>query len=332
ILVQVARFPARTFAALEGEAAAVDWSPWTGGNATFRVTAAKSRLFHTAAVAERLERAASQATHPAPRPAPVRAPGGVGAVPAVSRGVPALGRGAGPTPFVVRLDHDHVTISADAGGDPLHRRGWRLATAKAPIRPTVVAAALRTIGWAGTTPLVDPFCGAGTIAIEAASLAAGLAPGRLRPFAFQAWPAFAPGTWASVQGEVRAAAAARPAAVVLAADRDGGAVAATAANAARAGVTLDLRQQPLSSLEPPDGPPGWLVANPPWGDRTPAGRLGDLYEELGAVVRDRLSGWGVALLVADPRMAQATGLRLRHRWATPTGGTRVHLLTTAPER
>lgn len=297
VSVVVARFSARTFAALEREAAAVDWSPWTAGGGTFRVVAVKSRLFHTAAVAERLQHAAG---------------------------------GPGDTPFLVRLDHDHVTISADAGGEPLHRRGWRLDTAKAPLRPTLAAAALLTVGWDGATPLIDPLCGSGTIAIEAAVLAAGLAPGRLRRFAFQSWPSFAPGTWASVQGEAQAAV--RPAgATVLAADRDAGACAATEANAERAGVTLGVRQQPLSALEPPTGDPGWLVTNPPWGARTAPGQgsdLRDLHASLGQVVRDRLAGWGVALLVADRRMAEVTGLPLQHRWSTLAGGTRVHLLTT----
>jgi len=298
VLVRVVEFTARTFADLEGEALAVDWSRWTPGGGTFRVVAVKSRLFHTAAVAERLERAVG---------------------------------GPGSTPFVVRLDHDHVTISADAGGDPLHRRGWRLETAKAPLRPTLAAAALRTVRWDGTRPLIDPFCGSGTIAIEAAGIAAGLAPGRLRPFAFESWPSFAPGTWASVQGEARTAV--RQARVtVLAADRDPGAAAAAAGNAERAGVTVDVRHQPLGALEPPPGPPGWLVANPPWGVRTAPGSnadLRDLYATLGEVVRHRLPGWGVALLVADPRLARVTGLPLVHRWSTLAGGTRVHLLATA---
>ncbi len=305
ILVRVAQFPARTFQALEREAAAVDWSPWTADGGTFRVTAVKSRLFHTAAVAERLERAVGAPASDAPG-------------------------GSDPAPFVVRLDHDRVTISADAGGEPLHRRGWRLATAKAPLRPTLAAAALRTIGWDGTSPLIDPFCGSGTVAIEAAGVAAGLAPGRLRRFAFAAWPAFAPGTWASVQGEVRAVAR-RPAVRVLATDHDAGACAATAGNAGRAGVAVDVRQQLLSDLEPLDGPPGWLVANPPWGDRTGAGTdLGDLYADLGRIARQRLPGWSVALLVATPRLAQATGLALEHRWSTLSGGTRVHLFSSNP--
>jgi putative N6-adenine-specific DNA methylase len=298
VLVQVARFPARTFAALEREAAAVDWSPWTSGGGTFRVTSAKSRLIHTGAVAERLQVAAG---------------------------------GPGPVPFVVRIDHDHVTISADAGGEPLHRRGWRLDTAKAPLRPTLAAAALRSVGWDGSTPLVDPLCGSGTIAIEAAGLAGGLAPGRLRPFAFESWPSFAPGTWASVQGEVRAATR-QPAVTILAADRDAGACRAAAGNAARAGVTIEVRQQPLSALEPPPGPPGWLVTNPPWGGRT-ASRSGidlrDLHASLGTLVRDRFTGWGVALLVADPRLALASGLPLEHCWSTLAGGTRVHLMAAA---
>ena len=295
VLVRVAQFPARTFADLEREATAVDWTPWTPGGGTFRVIAVKSRLIHTAAVAERLQRAAG---------------------------------GPGPIPFVVRLDHDQVTISADAGGEPLHHRGWRLDPGRAPLRPTLAAAALRTIGWDGTSPLIDPFCGSGTIAIEAAGVAAGLAAGRLRPFAFQGWPSFAPGTWASVQGELRTAAH-PPAVVVVAADREEGACAATTANALRAGVSVHVRCQPVSELEPPPGPPGWLVTNPPWGGRIAGGGdLRDLYATLGQLARDRLRGWSVALLVADPRLAAETGLALTHRWSTLSGGTRIHLMAT----
>lgn len=294
VQVQVARFTARTFEALEREAAAIDWAPWTTGGGTFRVSAAKSRLIHTGAVAERLQRAAG---------------------------------GPGDTPFVVRLDRDHVTVSADAGGEPLHRRGWRLDTAKAPLRPTLAAAALRTVGWDGTTPLVDPLCGSGTIAIEAAGMAAGLAPGRMRDFAFQSWPSFAPGTWASVQGELRAAVS--PSRVtILAADRDAGACRAARGNAERAGVVVEVRQQALSALEPPPGPAGWLVTNPPWGGRTASGGgadLRDLHAALGRVVSGSFPGWGVALLVADPGLALTTELPLEHRWSTLAGGTRVHL-------
>ena len=339
VLVRVAHFPARSFADLEREASAIDWSPWTAGRATFRVIAVKSRLFHTAAVAERLERAVRSAQPPAlqgrsgPGSPALQGRSGPGSPALQGRsgpGSPALqGRsGPGPTPFLVRLDHDHVTISADAGGEPLHLRGWRLATAKAPIRPTIAAAALRTVGWNGTTPLIDPFCGSGTIAIEAAGFAAGLAPGRLRGFAFQSWPLFAPGTWGSVQGEVEGLAH-PPAAAVLAADRDPGACDAATANAARAGVAVEVRHQPLSALQPPEGKPGWLVTNPPWGARTGAGAgpdLRDLYATLGDLVRERLPDWGVALLVGDRRLAQATRLPLEHRWSTPSGGTRVHLL------
>src|SRR5690606_5939039 len=112
------------------------------------------------------------------------------------------------------------------------------------------------------------FCGSGTIPIEAALLARGIAPGSGRGFAFQRWPAFEPGTWASVAGE--AAEGTRPAAGVpiVARDRDAGAVAATIDNATRAGVAddLDAARGAVSDLHAPDGAtgPGWLVTNPPY--------------------------------------------------------------------
>ncbi len=73
------------------------------------------------------------------------------------------------------------------------------------------------------------------------------------------------------------------------------------------------------------------MTNPPWGARTAPGTgsdLRDLYATLGRIARERLPGWGVALLVADPRLARATGLALEHRWSTLAGGTRIHLLAS----
>jgi putative N6-adenine-specific DNA methylase len=211
VLVRAARFHAATFSDLERGATTVEWAsflaPDTG--AAFRVSSTRSRLYHTGAVAERLA-AAVDATGPARQL------------------------------VVVRVDHDVVTISIDASGDLLHRRGWRLDGGKAPLRETLAAALLAAAGWDARVALVDPLCGSGTIAVEAAQVARNLAPGWNRQFAFEHWPSFEPGTWASVRGE--AAALVRPAAgvPVVASDRDEGAVAATRANAERAGVGDDV--------------------------------------------------------------------------------------------
>ena len=294
IVVRVARFTASHFSDLEAAARDVDWSTWVpdGTTPTMRVTSTSSRLSHTGAVAERLSAVA--------------------------------GRGPGEGPLlVVRLIHDRVTMSIDSSGDPLYQRGWRHDAAKAPLRETLAAALLLVSGWDRTSPLIDPMCGSGTIAIEAALLAAGIAPGAGRRFAFQDWPSFAPGTWASVA----AVPGAGPIPEIVASDRDQGAVGAARANAERAGVSasIDIRHAPMSALVPPEGGPGWLVCNPPYGHRVAGGGdLRDLYAAFGSVVRERLPGWRGTLLVADSRLARHSGLDLDERLRTTNGGIPVH--------
>jgi 23S rRNA G2445 N2-methylase RlmL len=248
VVVRVARFRAATFADLERRARDVDWSPWISGavRPELRVTSHGSRLYHTGAIAERF----------------VRVIPGAAADPAVRAQL-----------VVVRIAKDMVSVSIDASGENLHRRGWRLATAKAPLRETLAAAMVLASGWDRSSPFVDPLCGSGTVAVEAALLASGRAPGAHRGFAFEHWPSFQPGTWASVREDVRRAeqaAIGREPVTIVAADRDAGAVRITAENAARAGVTelLTVKRASLAeSLAALPAPPGWLVTNPPYGAR-----------------------------------------------------------------
>lgn len=316
VVVRVARFQARSFAVLERSLRDIDWSPWLDPDTpvTARATSHRSRLWHTGAVVERLLRAAP--------------------------GQEASDGDAPQVRVMLRLVHDQVTVSVDSSGDPLHRRGWRRPTAKAPLRATLAAAMLLASGWDGGTPLVDPFCGSGTIPIEAALLARRTAPGLVRAgwpgggFAFQRWPAFEPGTWASVLGTARATGRPGATAPVVARDRDRGAVAATLDNAARAGVADDLDVAPaaLSDLDvaPGAGGGGWLVTNPPYGRRIRSGRdLRNLYARLGQVVATRLPDWRVGLLVADVAAAGHTGLALAPAFHATNGGIEVRFLLSA---
>jgi putative N6-adenine-specific DNA methylase len=316
VLVRIASFVAPTFAMLEQAAREVPWDAWLapGEPVSLRVAATASRLYHTGAIAERLA-------------AVVPGVAGPGAAPDAGAGEEEEPPATGPS-LRVRFVRDRATVSLDASGEPLYRRGWRLATAKAPLRETLAAALVLASGWDGSTPLVDPLCGSGTIPIEAALLARGAAPGAGRRFAFQRWPSFEPGTWASVRAQ--AAEQARPARplVVWAADRDPGAIRAARENAERAGVAdaVVVREQPLSALEPPAGC-GWLLCNPPYGVRVRGGHdLRDLYATLGRVARERLAGWHVGLLAAEPALAAEARLRFETRLRTRNGGLAVRFL------
>lgn len=305
IVVRVApAFTAHTFEDLERHVGEIDWSVWlpAGTTPNVRVSSLASRLYHTGAVAERLEA--------------------------------LLGSGSDAGPLVVvRIIHDRVMVSVDSSGDPLYRRGWRLDQGEAPLRETLAAALVLAAGWDKHAPLIDPLCGSGTIAIEAALLGADRPPGGGRGFAFERWPSFQPGTWASVTGEAAARVAAKatePVAVVVAGDRDAAAVQAAAANAERAGVAglVEVSRSSLSELEPPAGGPGWLVTNPPYGKRIAGSDLRNLFANLGAVVRDRLAGWQVGVLVADANAAGHSGLSLHERLRTANGGIPVSFLVS----
>lgn len=320
VLVRIGGFHASAFHELERHAAGLPWREFVRGGqpVAFRVTSRKSRLYHQEALAQRLLTAAAGAV-----------PGGVAPVPSDEEmRLDAPSGGTPPQEFVVRLFRDECTISADASGELLHRRGYRLATAKAPLRETLAAAMLAASGWDGSAPLVDPMCGSGTIPIEAALRARRMAPGRGRRFAFMDWPGYQPSLWERALRQADAAVLPHAPAPILGSDRDAGAVAASAANAERAGVADDIewRRAAISAVAPPRGP-GWLVTNPPYGVRVgERRRLRDLYAQLGHVARRCCPGWSVAFLSSHRELEAQTGLELAERFTTENGGIRVRLV------
>ena len=303
VLVRIGAFHASAFHELERHAARLPWREFvaSGRPVAFRVTSRKSRLYHQDAIAQRLLAAAGGTT--------------------TSEGEPAQ-------EFIVRLFRDECTVSADASGELLHRRGYRLETAKAPLRETLAAAMLAGAGWDGAAPMVDPMCGSGTIPIEAALLARRVPPGMARRFAFMRWPGFDQSAWEQLVRQARERMLHRAPVPILGSDRDAGAVAASAANAERAGVAGDIqwRRAAISAMAPPPGR-GWIITNPPYGVRVGERReLRDLYAQLGNVARRCCPGWGVAFLAAHPELERQTGLEPAARFTTENGGIRVRLV------
>jgi putative N6-adenine-specific DNA methylase len=318
VVLRLAEFEARDFATLEQRARRVPWARVlaAGDVAALSVTCRKSRLYHSDAVAERIARAITRAVPG------VRAEGA--APEDDDEFASPAHEGARVQRVLVRFERDRCTISADTSGALLHRRGWRLATGKAPLRETLAAALLVASGWPGDAPLVDPLCGAGTIAIEAALVARRIAPGLSRDFACEHWPGADPALARAVREQARAAVRPTLAAPIVAADRDAGAVAATTANAERAGVLGDLTiaHRTLSETAlAAFGSRGWLVTNPPYGVRTgdPL-TLAALWGRLGAIVRAGGPGWTLAAVVPDPALARELRLPLDRVLATTTGG------------
>ncbi len=342
VLVRLGEFHARDFEQLRRRSARLDFESCLRPGAGVRITVScsHSRLRHTGAVAERVRLAIGDRLGVEP------ASGTPDDLDASERKAAKRPRSEAPpsevqprrpqgseartsVPLVlVRLVHDRCVVSIDASGALLHQRGWRKQAGKAPLRETLAAALLLASGWDARSPLADPFCGSGTIAIEAALLARKLAPGRGRGFAFMEWPGFDAARWSQVQGEAEAAALGSGPAI-HASDRDAGAIDTARANAAAAGVANDveLACRAISDFEPPAGT-GWIVSNPPYGVRLRGGGdLRDLYARFGAVLRQRCAGWHVALLCSDSRLVRASELALASRGSWRNGGLRVEVFT-----
>jgi putative N6-adenine-specific DNA methylase len=319
IVVRLASFRATAFHELERAARKVEWGRVVAPGARFaiRATAKKSRLYHSDAIAQRVSEAIVRAVP--------------GAVPA---GKAARDDDAEETPpdaaqlFVVRFEHDRCTISADTSGELLHRRGYRQAVARAPLRETLAAAMLAAVRYEAARPLVDPFCGSGTLPIEAAMRARRIAPGLSRDFVCEQWPEFDAAPWRSAREEASAQVLPAAAAPIIGSDRDEGAIAASRANAERAGVSGDVEfvHRALSELAVPEGR-GLLITNPPYGirvgERAP---LRDLYARIGQLARTRCAGWQIALLSADHTLDSHTGLDFRAVLRTSNGGIPVRVV------
>jgi len=315
ILVRLASFRAVSFAELERRSRTIAWdrvmAPGTPVN--LRVTCRKSRLYHSGAVAERLMRDLSDRMD------------AIGAV-----GGDADDEGGTGQLIVVRLDHDRCTVSADSSGAHLHQRGYRTAVTEAPMRETLAAAMVRASEWDLKSPFIDPFCGSGTIPIEAALRAARIPPGRQRRFRCEDWPGVDQGQWERVRTPARIAGKAGAGPVVAGTDRSGAALRAAEANAVRAGVAdrLQLDRIRVQDLVPPeDAVVGWVVTNPPYGVRlADAAEAKRLLRDLGAVLRDRFPGWHVGILTTDPGVAKAVGFPMREVFQSTNGGLRVRFV------
>jgi len=317
VVVRLAEFKALAFHELERAARRVEWGRMLAPGAPFRlrVTAKKSRLYHSDAIAERVADAI------------VRSVNGARFVAGSAKDEDEEELSDAQL-FVVRFDHDRCTISADASGALLHRRGYRQAVAKAPMRETIAAAMLAALQYSPAQPLVDPFCGSGTLLIEAAMMARRIAPGVHRSFAAERWPEMNPEVWRSERDAAKAAQLPRAQAPIIGSDRDAGAIAASIANAERAGVRADIEfiERPLSALALPAAP-GLLATNPPYGLRvSEKAPLRDLYARLGQLMRAQGKGWRVGMLSADKQLDGHTGLRFSERVRTSNGGIPVRIV------
>ncbi|RPJ75858.1 MAG: hypothetical protein EHM15_02940 [Desulfobacteraceae bacterium] len=248
----------------------------------WRVTTHHCRLHHTGAIAERLAAAAGER---------------LGALSAA----PPPGRPAPQQLIFVRGIDDRFTVSLDSSGESLYRRGLKTHGGPAPIRETLAAAALMRAGYSGEELLLDPMCGAGTFALEAALMAKRRPPGAAREFAFMNWPAFRPRRWEFLKQRAGAHTRSLETPIIRASDHDPRACERLESCVRTHGLAdaVSVSCRDFFELDPRGmgWPPGLIALNPPYGRRL-GGRgrsLGQLADILG-VLAERYRGWKVLLL------------------------------------
>ncbi len=203
-------------------------------------------------------------------------------------------------PIRVFIKKDIVSVGLDTSGDSLHKRGYRLLTSKAPLAENLAAALIMLSPWKGDRILVDPFCGSGTFPIEAAMMAANIAPGVNRSFTAMKWEHVIPAEyWQDAKEEARSLEDRDIDCDIQAFDIDGAIVKAARENAARAGVDklIHFQQRAVEQLSHPK-PYGFIITNPPYGERLEEkAALPALYNTIGERYR-ALKDWSMFLITS----------------------------------
>ncbi len=284
VLIQVGRFRAVTFEELFQGIKSLAWEEYIPENGKFWVKKAssiKSKLFSPSdiqsvvkkAMAERLKEHYGREWFP---------------------------EDGAPYPVRIFLLKDEVMAVLDTSGDSLHKRGYRTMTCKAPLTETLAAALLLLTPWKPDRILVDPFCGSGTFPIEAAMIAAGIAPGMKRSFTAEQWTNFIDEElWSMCVEEAEEMVNPDVQVDIQGYDIDAEAVRAARENARRAGVgdLIHFQQRSVSQLRHPKKY-GFLIANPPYGERlSDKEELPGLYRQIGEAYRG-LDAWSMYLITA----------------------------------
>ena len=293
----IGRFTATSFDMLFELTKSLPWEDWLPANACFPVQgkSVKSQLFSVSdcqaivkkAIVERLKQKYHKQWFPEDGPL---------------------------FPIEVALLKDVVTLTVDTSGEALHKRGYRQLVSQAPLRETMAAGLINLSFWNADRPFLDPFCGSGTLPIEAALMARNIAPGLKRDFAAEQWPRLPKKLWQRVRQEADDAIDRERQVEIMGTDIDGEILKAARQNAERAGVLSDIhfQQMPVSEVRSSKHY-GVVIPNPPYGERL-SDRLAvtQLYQELAKTLRP-LETWSFYILTAFQEFERAFGQRADRR-------------------
>jgi 23S rRNA (guanine2445-N2)-methyltransferase / 23S rRNA (guanine2069-N7)-methyltransferase len=323
VLLPLARFPIADAEALYEQARAIDWTAWftVERSIAIEVAGRSSTVTHSHFAALRVKDAIADR---------FRAAGGKR--PDVDTEHPDV-------TVHLHLDRDHAVLSLDLAGRSLHQRGYRGQAREAPLKENLAAGILLRADWPAiartSAPLLDPMCGSGTLVIEAALMAADIAPGLLRArFGGAALACHDPAIWSELLTEARSRrdAGRERAPRLFGRDVDTAALAVARTNARRAGVDalIDWQACDVTAVRPPDDRCGLLVTNPPYGVRLGSEpELITLYSLFGNLLREHFGGWQAAVFTARADLTPRLGLRARKLYALKNGAIDCKLLLFA---
>ncbi|PKO10745.1 MAG: class I SAM-dependent RNA methyltransferase [Chloroflexi bacterium HGW-Chloroflexi-2] len=316
VLVRFGEFEATSFQELFTKTVRLPWKLFFKKDVSvkIRTTCHKSKLYHSDAVTERIHQAIESN---------------------LAKKVPLLKGDSEESHgkqqlIIVRLLRDQVSISIDSSGNPLYMRGYREIVSKAPIRENLAASIILASGWTPEFPLIDPFCGSGTIPIEAALIAKNHPPGLYRDFSFENWPEFNQSYWQNMRREyiqnfvdvtTR----------IQGSDRNIGSIENARKNSEKAGVNrfIEWKNQSISDVKP-YGQPGWIITNPPYGLRISSNKdIRNLYAQFGNVLRQKFQGWNVIFLCNSVNLANQTRLKPKSLFSFSNGGINVQAFFTS---
>ena len=284
VLLKVGSFHAETFEELFQGTRAIPWEEYLPKDAKFWVAKAssiKSKLFSPSDIQSIMKKAMVERMKKA-------------------YGIEWFPESGASFPLRVFLHKDTVTVALDTTGESLHKRGYRTLTSKAPITETLAAALIMLTPWKSDRILVDPFCGSGTFPIEAAMIAANMAPGMNREFLSEDWKHLIPRKcWYDAMDEANDLVDLSVQTDIQGYDIDGDIIRAARANAKAAGVDelIHFQQRPVSGLSHPKKY-GFLITNPPYGERIEEKKnLPELYRQIGERYRE-LDAWSMYLITS----------------------------------
>ena len=316
ILLRLGSFTARSYPELFNKLHRLPWELYTGFHPDIGCIAASrsSRLHHTAVLCKTLADAVTSYL--------------------LRLGVRKTYAKTSSHTVYLRLHNDRCTVSMDTTGVLLHKRGYRTTTGGAPLRETAAAALLLAVNWKRYPVIADPCCGSGGIIIEARRLAAGLAPGYQRDFAFTTWPSYRSASW----NHFRTVAIRESPGVRLrlfAGDHDERAIAAVGHNCSAMHDPVPAPQPEIRCADCMSfnrdgayGTNGLLISNLPFGRRIGVdGGMEHFHRTLGASLRKHCGGWSFGFLVADPHFERQSGLGGTTVLAFRNGGLPVRFVT-----